>query len=47
MNWLINSKVRIGVNPDPFIAGKLEYNPDAYCDHHGEDHKCGKYNCVK
>ena len=30
-----------------FIAGKLEYNHDAYCDHHGEDHKCGEYNCVK
>jgi len=32
-----------------FIAGALDYDPDAKCDHHdhhhGEDHTCGDHGC--
>ena len=32
-----------------FIAGSLNYNPDAKCDHHdhehGEGHSCGEHSC--
>ena len=31
-----------------FLAGKLDYNPDARCDHHdhhGEGHTCGGHDC--
>ena len=32
-----------------FLLGKLEYNPDAKCDHHdhehGEGHTCGEHGC--
>lgn len=26
---------------EDLLAGELRYNPDARCDHHGEDHSCG------
>ena len=32
-----------------FLVGKLDYNPDARCDHHdhehGEGHTCGEHGC--
>ena len=32
-----------------FLEGKLEFNPDAHCDHHdhahGEGHNCGSHSC--
>ena len=34
-----------------FLSGKLNYNPDARCDHHGEghhhgeNHQCGSHSC--
>ena len=28
-----------------FIAGRLEYNPDVKCNHHGEHHNCGNHSC--
>ena len=32
-----------------FLLGKLDYNPDAKCDHHdhehGEGHTCGEHGC--
>ena len=33
---------------EDFLAGKLNYNPDAKCDHHdhhGADHECGEHGC--
>ncbi len=27
-----------------FIAGKLDYNPDVKCNHHGEGHNCGDHH---
>ena len=32
---------------EDFLAGKLNYNPDAKCDHHdhGEGHTCGEHSC--
>ncbi len=26
------------------IEGKLDYDPDVHCDHHGEDHSCGDHH---
>lgn len=30
-----------------YMTGKLDYNPDAKCDHHdhGEGHSCGEHSC--
>jgi predicted Fe-Mo cluster-binding NifX family protein len=32
-----------------YVCGKLDYNPDAKCDHHdhehGEGHTCGEHGC--
>ena len=28
-----------------YLAGKLDYNPDIMCSHHGEGHSCGEHNC--
>ena len=28
-----------------YLAGTLEYDPDASCDHHGEGHDCGDGGC--
>ena len=32
-----------------YVCGKLDYNPDAKCDHHdhehGEGHSCGEHGC--
>lgn len=30
-----------------YVCGKLDYNPDAKCDHHdhGEGHTCGEHSC--
>ncbi len=32
-----------------FLAGKLDYDPNAHCDHHGhehgEGHTCGEHGC--
>lgn len=32
---------------EAFLEGKLQYNPDAKCDHHGhgDDHECGDHGC--
>ena len=35
---------------DAFLAGKLHFNPDIKCEHHGEhhhgeDHTCGEHGC--
>lgn len=32
-----------------FVAGKLEYNPNVSCDHHGHDHngECGHDHCAE
>ena len=33
---------------EAFLAGKLDYNPNATCDHHGEhhhDHDCSSHSC--
>ncbi|MBE6871378.1 MAG: dinitrogenase iron-molybdenum cofactor biosynthesis protein [Ruminococcaceae bacterium] len=34
---------------EAFLAGKLEYDPAARCDHHdshhGDDHVCGEHGC--
>ena len=34
---------------EAFLAGKLLYNPNVKCDHHGEhdhgDHTCGEHSC--
>ncbi len=27
---------------DALLAGKLNYNPDVHCDHHGQGHHCGE-----
>ncbi len=27
-----------------FISGKLDYNPNVMCNHHGEGHKCGDHH---
>lgn len=27
---------------DALLAGNLAYNPQVYCDHHGEGHHCGE-----
>lgn len=55
INALGNAGIKVygGVSGDvdtavnDFILGRLNYNPDVHCDHHGEDHKCGEHNCVK
>ena len=57
INSLSNAGIKVygGVSGDAdvavndFILGRLNYNPDANCDHHheGEEHKCGEHNCVK
>lgn len=28
-----------------YLAGKLDYNPDIMCSHHGEGHSCGEHSC--
>ncbi len=31
-----------------YLAGKLEFNPDPHCDHHGHEHhghNCGHHSC--
>lgn len=30
---------------EDFLAGKLNYNPNAKCDHHGADHDCADHDC--
>lgn len=32
---------------EDFVAGKLDYNPDVQCNHHGhgEEHTCGNHTC--
>ncbi len=32
---------------EAFLEGKLQYNPDAKCDHHGhgDEHECGDHGC--
>lgn len=32
---------------EAFLEGKLNYDPDAKCDHHGhgDDHNCGEHDC--
>lgn len=30
---------------DAYLAGKLAYNPDVCCSHHGQDHSCGEHHC--
>lgn len=28
-----------------YLAGKLSFNPDIQCSHHGEGHSCGSHSC--
>ena len=28
-----------------FLAGRLGFNPNVQCDHHGEGHTCGSHGC--
>ncbi len=28
-----------------YLEGKLGYNPNVHCDHHGEEHSCGEHHC--
>ena len=30
---------------EDLLAGKLDYNPDVQCTHHGEGHSCGSHGC--
>lgn len=30
---------------EALLEGKLNYDPDAKCDHHGDDHNCGDHDC--
>ena len=30
---------------EAFLAGQLDYNPNACCTHHGEGHTCGSHSC--
>lgn len=29
-----------------FLEGKLKYNPNELCSHHGEGHSCGEHGCA-
>ena len=30
---------------EAYLSGKLEFNPNVKCDHHGEEHNCGEHRC--
>ena len=30
---------------EAYLAGKLEFNPNVKCNHHGEGHTCGEHSC--
>ena len=30
---------------EALLAGELDYDPNAQCSHHGEDHQCGGHSC--
>ena len=30
---------------EAYLSGKLEFNPNVKCDHHGEEHNCGEHSC--
>ena len=30
---------------EDLLAGKLVYNPNVQCNHHGEGHSCGEHGC--
>ncbi len=30
---------------DAYLAGKLGYDPNVHCDHHGHEHACGEHHC--
>lgn len=51
-NALTNAGIKFfgGVSGDAdkaveaYLDGKLEYDPNAHCDHHGEGHECGGHH---
>ncbi len=30
---------------EAYLSGKLEFNPNVKCNHHGEEHNCGEHSC--
>lgn len=30
---------------EDYLNGKLEYDPEAKCNHHGNGHECGEHDC--